>query len=163
MRKYVIGVILALFLISPVWGEETRSGVYLFDLTISGEMNAGSGTSFLQVDSKSYNETGYPLNLDMIKPNLGVFSIQVYQINGGSLTDAEGEFLTSGVTYTLDYSTSIKKDVWSSGTTRITLTALSGQTTEVIPFTPEFARFYRFRITSGITQIGIFKAKLLIQ
>ena len=148
------------FLFSSVAiAEEIRAGLYEFDLSTNGSMSAGSGTSTFLIDGSSA-----PLDLSMIKPALGVFSLQVYQITKGALTGSIIDFGASGVTYTIDYSTAIKNGIWSSGTTTIvSAMSLSGQTTEVIPFTPEFAKYYRFRITSGISQFGTFRAKLLIQ
>jgi len=163
MKKLFTLIFITVFFFSTIAvAEEIRSGLYEFDLSTNGSMSAGSGTSIFLIDGSSA-----PLDLSMVQPNLGVWSLQVYQINPGALTaSASGNspWQLSGVTYTIDYSTSIKNGIWSSGTTNIvSAMSLSGQTTEVIPFIPEFAKYYRFRVTSGITQIGTLRAKLLIQ
>ena len=160
MKKLFTLIFITVFFFSTIAvAEEIRSGFYEFDLSTNGSMSAGSGTSIFLIDGSSA-----PLDLSMVQPNMGVWSLQVYQITKGALTGSIIDFGESGVTYTIDYSTSIKNGIWSSGTTNIvSAMSLSGQTTEVIPFIPEFAKYYRFRVTSGITQIGTLRAKLLIQ
>ena len=169
MKKIFLILLVILFgLSSMAVAEETRSGVYIFDLTLPDTSIEPSGTSYFLVDGKAYNDVDYPLDLDMVKPNIGAFSLQVYEITpgvstAGSNLGGTSPWQYSGVTYTIDYSTSIHDGVWSSGTTDIvTAIPLSGQSTEVVPFTPEFAIKYRLRNTSGITQY-ILKAKLIIQ
>ena len=162
MKKLIIGIILAVVGLSSVtFAEEIRTGTYQYDLSTGSSMSAGSGTSALLVDGNA------SLDLFQTMPNLRIFALQVYEITGGALTASTtgaSPFQQSGVTYTIDYSTSINAGTWSSGTTNIvSAIAISGQSTEVINFAPEFGRYYRFRVTAGITQFGTFKAKLLIE
>lgn len=160
MKRFicVLGVVSLLFAATIAMGEEIRSGLYEFDLSTGGSMSARNGTSTFLVDGSSY------IDMSAVKPNLGVFSIQMYQITKGALCGSYSDWMSSGATYTVRYYTSNSFGTWSTGTTTIAgPNAISGSSTEVRPFTPEFAKYYKFEVVAGITQFGTVKGKLLVQ
>ena len=123
-----------------------------------------SGVSWFQIDDDAV------LDLKTVKPAMGVWTITLEYItladsNVNNIALSSGN--ASGATFAIVYKVSGVSDEahWiNSGTTIIGGTkALSGQSLEQIPFTPEFGRIYKFGLLSGMTPFKDAKAKLHIQ
>jgi hypothetical protein len=165
MKKVVLMILCSLMLVGTAIAEETYSDITVFDMSISGTTTARN-------QSGNYSGVSWFATVDLgsVKPNMGIFSIQPYQItladsNSGNVKLTASN--SSGATYYLYYSVSNKnsENLWANaGVTPIGgITALSGSTTVVQGFLPEFAVFLRVGVLSGMTQFKTFKTTLAIQ
>lgn len=161
--KYLLKIIciLSILLISvPV-----TAGNYVTTLSISGTTTALN-------QSNTYSGVSWYSTIDTfaVNPIQRLFSVQVYEVsladfNQNDVTLTSGN--ASGATYQLVYSVSnIDTDVFwsSSGVTTIGgPTALSGSSVYVQTFTPEFAKYLKIGVVSGMTQFNTFKTTIAIQ
>jgi hypothetical protein len=108
--------------------------------------------------------------LKTLKNGAGAYSIQLYRIglaesnaNNIALTTANSSGATIAMYYQQGNNNS--DNLWAgSGVTLIGSTMpLSGQTCETIEFHPEFARFYRFGVLTGMTPFNRVRATLTVQ
>lgn len=154
-----LSVLLMLF-VMPV-----MAGDYTAVLSISGTTTALN-------QSNTYSGTSWYPTIDTfaINPVQRSFSVQVYEVdfadsNQNNITITSGN--ASGATYQLVYSVSNVDTTafWtSSGVTDIGgPIALSGSSVFVQTFTPEFAKYLKIGIVSGMTQFDTFKTVIAIQ
>jgi len=152
------------------WAEDVRYEIYEFDLVASGVTR--DTTVDLTVNGSAY------LDMKLVKPGLGVFSISPYyiQVDPAGVTESGTTITPSGTSITVNYSvTNVpnpnSSDWYDSGTTNI-IGPTSGTTNlrgMHWVFTPEFGLKYRFQVTNGCDSVNsdsgltAFKCKLAIQ
>ena len=172
-RIFTLGlVVLFLCLSNTVMAERVVSPMYEIDLSIStGTTTAlNQAGTYTGISWFNVNSTDSVIDLSKYGVNLQKFSVQAYQINlakSNQNTIALSTVNASGATYTLYYTVSNKDDagLWAgAGVTIIGANiALTGQTTVIQPFTPEFARYMRVGVLTGMTQFQNFRVVMEIQ
>jgi len=156
----VIAIVFGIAIVAV--SEEVRYPIYEFDLTLQNTTR-GQGTGQTGVSPFVIDGGGYDLDLKMVNPGLGVFTMSPYMISGHTNT------FSSGNTYTLTYSVTnvpnpMSHHYTNSGTTIIYgPIAMSGTTGKNYTFTPEFGRWYRFFLETGISRYEHFRVRLIIQ
>lgn len=153
MKKLIVSLVIVLFCAGIVGASDTTSPISTFNLSVTGPTVIGGTSVFVVNTNKSYVDN------KALKLNNRVYALQVYQIATSS-----GVYADSGATYTIRYRTGIHDGSWSSGVTTIVgPIMISGQTTEVITFSPEFANYYRIELVTGITSFTSLKADVIAQ
>ena len=188
--KRLFAILLGFILLLGVSGTGTAEDIrspfneFTFEINltgtttaISGASNVASGISWFMYDRQANRPPttdagNSTFQISDLKMNLGVFSIQVYQVDL-ALSNPDNRTLDgrdSGATYNIVYQASNVDlaHIWETSA----VTAVypsdgvplnSGTTVQVFPITPEFAKYYRFGFLTGITQFRRAKAKLILQ
>lgn len=171
MKRLLMSLVAFVFMSGTAIAEDTRSPVYEVDLAISGTTTGiNQSSSYTGVSWFTVNTDDANIDITKYKGNMGVWSIQIHNIilaksNANNITlsgvNASGATLTA--VYTI--SNVDNENIWAkTGVTTIgSEVALSGSTPMVIPFQPEFAKYYKIGILSGMTPFNTIKAKLLVQ
>jgi hypothetical protein len=171
MKRLLIALVIMAMSVGVAVAEDTRSPIYEVDLSISGTTTAmGGNANYSGISWFTVNTSDSNLDITKYKGNMGVWSIQIYRIdlaksnlNNIALTGVNASGATNQLYYTI--SNVDNSNIWA--TTGVTAIggppALSGSSRMVLQFTPEFAKYYKFGVMSGITQFNTIKAKLLVQ